>query len=710
MPRIPIRIEPYSSPSKQHRHYKSKRDQVLRALGKAAYINGSQFALLLVSARGDVETYASEALQNRLDPWFVKSGIADEARHLAKKSHEETRTTISPSINADDVLGDNLEDIVAPASASSTRVSDDPFLDSWCTLPMDASQARQSNDDWQLRVKREAAAEEISGTMDQMSETSSPHPKVPRTSTPVHASVFRRVPQPAVMRPNTNGAHIAYTLELKDEEARTAFFELRFSQLQQVMCKMIAKEWVKVIEPKKQTRFPYNKGEAGKPAWWPADVRHKEPDHLMKPERHALLLAILRSPQTRIARLQLATAEVVALIKAGKVAYLMDVYRVAREEEKLRDDGMDKNTPITVSVSSLEGWDAAAGCPSALGMNSSADTSDYESKEVKGKRRLSSRWDDDEHSEPNTSVSWTPTMNDVYSPQSHPLVSTVPPPSRVPFSGGHSGLGIHSADLPSKGRTPGSTPEVSMLSPSLSTETLAQGPTLNMGASMPVPLVQSPVTTSQPLPIQSYGAHGTDLPRSSSISHPVTSVPMRPTHSSPAHFNQQQPEGLNSRPSQSSIPSIHFEQHTNHGNGSLDPHAQRVPWSVHTPVTPYQRSQVMSWSMPETPAHWSSSVVPMAFGMNASPSHDVYFSNSFDSSFSASNHGPMTPGQFASMPINGVVGSSNPGVSTSGQHPVSFQELGLSHVQSTHVQPMQAKQGAVQNDIRLHSMAHWPTR
>ena len=122
------------------------------------------------------------------------------------------------------------------------------------------------------------------------------------------------------------------------------------------------------------------------------------------------------------------------------------------------------------------------------------------------------------------------------------------------------------------------------------------------------------------------------------------------------------------------------------------------------------RSQVMSWCMPETPAHWSSSVVPMAFGMNASPSHDVYFSNSFDSSFSASNHGPMTPGQFASMPINGVVGSSNPGVSTSGQHPVSFQELGLSHVQSTQVQPMQAKQGAVQNDIRLHSMAHWPTR
>ena len=134
---------------------------------------------------------------------------------------------------------------------------------------------------------------------------------------------------------------------------------------------MIAKEWVKVIEPKKQTRFPYNKGDAGKPTWWPADVRHKEPDHLMKPERHALLLAILRSPQTRIARLQLATAEVIALIKAGKVTYLMDVYRVAREEERLRDEGLDPNSPITVSVSSLEGWDAANGCASrtAVGLS-----------------------------------------------------------------------------------------------------------------------------------------------------------------------------------------------------------------------------------------------------------------------------------------------------------------------------------------------------
>ena len=63
----------------------------------------------------------------------------------------------------------------------------------------------------------------------------------------------------------------------------TFFLETRFRQLQQLCCKIVAKAWIKVIEPKKQTRYPYNRGEESKPDWWPDDVRHKEPDHLMKP-------------------------------------------------------------------------------------------------------------------------------------------------------------------------------------------------------------------------------------------------------------------------------------------------------------------------------------------------------------------------------------------------------------------------------------------
>lgn len=74
-------------------------------------------------------------------------------------------------------------------------------------------------------------------------------------------------------------------LVISNVEAVTTFFETRFRQMQQLTCKVVAKAWIKVIEPKKQSNFPYNRGEESKPSWWPAGARHKEPDHLMKPGR-----------------------------------------------------------------------------------------------------------------------------------------------------------------------------------------------------------------------------------------------------------------------------------------------------------------------------------------------------------------------------------------------------------------------------------------
>ena len=79
-----------------------------------------------------------------------------------------------------------------------------------------------------------------------------------------------------------NGAEYK-PLTIGNEAEVIIFLETRFRQLQQLSCKIVAKAWIKVIEPKKQTRYPYNRGEESKPDWWPDDVRHKEPDHLMKP-------------------------------------------------------------------------------------------------------------------------------------------------------------------------------------------------------------------------------------------------------------------------------------------------------------------------------------------------------------------------------------------------------------------------------------------
>ncbi|KAL6401203.1 hypothetical protein AUP68_16932 [Ilyonectria robusta] len=68
------------------------------------------------------------------------------------------------------------------------------------------------------------------------------------------------------------------------------FYEQRFTNCQQAACKLIAKAWVKAIEPKKQSTYPYTGGDDKAPKWWPKPwgltredkVRHKEPDHLYK--------------------------------------------------------------------------------------------------------------------------------------------------------------------------------------------------------------------------------------------------------------------------------------------------------------------------------------------------------------------------------------------------------------------------------------------
>lgn len=67
-----------------------------------------------------------------------------------------------------------------------------------------------------------------------------------------------------------------------------------FEEFQQIPCKLLAKAWIKVIEPRKQSKYPYKLAENSKPYWWPPNCIHKEPDHLKKEERINLLINIIR--------------------------------------------------------------------------------------------------------------------------------------------------------------------------------------------------------------------------------------------------------------------------------------------------------------------------------------------------------------------------------------------------------------------------------
>ena len=81
-------------------------------------------------------------------------------------------------------------------------------------------------------------------------------------------------------------------LRIGDSAEVEKFYACRFKDMQQSSCKVMGKAFVKLVEPKKQTHHPYTKGDGKAPPWWPpttgddnVKVRHKEPDHLLKPGR-----------------------------------------------------------------------------------------------------------------------------------------------------------------------------------------------------------------------------------------------------------------------------------------------------------------------------------------------------------------------------------------------------------------------------------------
>lgn len=76
-----------------------------------------------------------------------------------------------------------------------------------------------------------------------------------------------------------------------------------FEEFQQLPCKSLAKSWIKIVEPKKQAKYPYKLRDKSKPYWWPSDARHVEPDHLRKEERISLLISLLRVFKNREAEL-----------------------------------------------------------------------------------------------------------------------------------------------------------------------------------------------------------------------------------------------------------------------------------------------------------------------------------------------------------------------------------------------------------------------
>lgn len=129
------------------------------------------------------------------------------------------------------------------------------------------------------------------------------------------------------------------TFELRLSSHREVVNHLRacFRELQQLYCKTVAKAWIKVIEPKKQTNYPYNKGEDSKPHWWPSHIRHCEPDHLIKSERIDLMTSIVMSANTNVKSLRDATNRISSL-EQNKMRVLDEIYMVVHARKFENND------------------------------------------------------------------------------------------------------------------------------------------------------------------------------------------------------------------------------------------------------------------------------------------------------------------------------------------------------------------------------------
>ncbi|KAH7417655.1 hypothetical protein BKA64DRAFT_702420 [Cadophora sp. MPI-SDFR-AT-0126] len=166
-----------------------------------------------------------------------------------------------------------------------------------------------------------------------------------------------------------------HDMEIGNDRQVDEYYYVRFKDMQQSACKIMGKAFVKLVEPKKQTHHPYTKGDVKAPPWWPNTtgedcVRHKEPDHLLKPERIRLLRHILKmivEPTEKqcptvqklglnVKKLEVATMEVMSPWFADKEhpendlkkPFLREIFKVAKLQERYKNGEIDGTTIVHV--------------------------------------------------------------------------------------------------------------------------------------------------------------------------------------------------------------------------------------------------------------------------------------------------------------------------------------------------------------------------
>ncbi|KAJ5894528.1 hypothetical protein N7495_006219 [Penicillium taxi] len=164
----------------------------------------------------------------------------------------------------------------------------------------------------------------------------------------------------------TNNSTEMVALRIGDTQKVMAYYEGALKHFQQLNCRMVAKAFIKFIEPRKQVRHPYNGGkpppgsapgttgdpEKTKPEWWPPMVMHKEPDHLRKEYRIELLLHIIRklgSYGITADKLKEVAGDTKRSLKhPSHVDIIYEILRVRKMEERFERGEVDSGMAVYV--------------------------------------------------------------------------------------------------------------------------------------------------------------------------------------------------------------------------------------------------------------------------------------------------------------------------------------------------------------------------
>lgn len=231
-------------------------------------------------------------------------------------------------------------------------------------------------------------------------------------TSPKYASLSDSEQTPVPESCNASPIERRIAIRVGDTAQVEQFYHQRFKDLQQQACRSLGKIWVALLQPKKQSKNPYSGGDSSKPFWWPdmcdgKPMPHKEPDHLLKHQRIALFVHILKVVMDRDHRMRLQeyqddvpdiasfkTASLDGLASffkdksknGAKKEHLQEIFRVASMQERYLQGRVDGSYQIYVRNC------GAGGIESPLG--------DEESEEETSKPDLDDEQDDESMSQP----------------------------------------------------------------------------------------------------------------------------------------------------------------------------------------------------------------------------------------------------------------------------------------------------------------------